>query len=138
MIYVNTKQAIRQAHKAYASLDPKARSQATARALNRTILAVRTAASKQIREQYNVKAKDIKATMHKRTASRLSLEASLTSTGVGMPLYKFKPTQTRKGVRVAVLKRQRKNLPGAFIQTMKNGHRGIFARAQYRGGRLVS
>lgn len=138
MIYVNTKQAIKQANKAYASLSPKVRRQATARALNRTILAVRTAASKEIRAKYNIRAKDIKATMRKRTASRLSLEASLQSTGKGMPLIKFKATQTRKGVRATIKRGSRKALPGAFIATMKSGHRGVFARAQYKSGRLIS
>lgn len=138
MIYVNTKQAIKQANRAYDSLSPKVRRQATARALNRTILAVRTAASKEIRARYNIRAKDIKPTMSKRTASALSLEASLRSKGKGMPLIKFKAAQTRKGVRATIKRGSRQSLPGAFIATMKSGHRGVFARAQYKSGRLVS
>lgn len=135
MIFVNIKDAINQAQALHKDLSKVERNRATARALNRTIVAVRTRSSKEIRGIYKIKSSDIKKTMHKRNANPASLDASLTSTGSTMPLMAFNPSFTKKGV-TARIRGERKKFPGAFKAKMKSGKVGIFARAEYKNNKL--
>lgn len=56
------------------------------------------------------------------------LEWRLTVRSIPTPLGAFPARQTRKGVKVTVNTGSPKLFPGAFIATMKSGHRGVFYR----------
>ncbi|SEM75168.1 Prophage minor tail protein Z (GPZ) [Syntrophus gentianae] len=100
------------------------------RSLNKTITGVKTDASTEIRQELNAKkaAVDETFTLNKATIKKLS--ASIVSTGKPLALIDFVGTrQTNKGVSVLVKKTgARKIIPGAFIATMKEGHKGVFWR----------
>lgn len=48
--------------------------------------------------------------------------------GEAMPLGTFPTRQTKRGVMVSVNKGASKLFPGAFIATMRSGHKGVFYR----------
>lgn len=137
MININTSEANKQLKSLERGLAKFEVERAQARAMNRTILAVRTASSKEIRKKYRIRAQNIKATMSKRNATPSNQEASLTSTGAPMPLMAFNPRITKKGV-TARIRNISQRFPGAFKARMKSGHVGIFARAEYKNNRLKS
>jgi len=78
---------------------PGAAQQAMARAMNRALLGARTAATKQTRAQYRIKASAIKATMRLERATRTRLQASVVSRGKRISLFAFgtKPNQPGTG-----------------------------------------
>ena len=103
---------------------PGAAQQAMARAMNRAILGARTAATKQTRAKYRIKAAAIKATMRMVKATRFRLEASVVSRGKRIPLFGFgtKPNQPGTGgpgkpqLRVSVKRGGgRKKVRSAFV-----------------------
>ncbi|SEM79033.1 Prophage minor tail protein Z (GPZ) [Syntrophus gentianae] len=100
------------------------------RSLNKTITGVKTDASTEIRQELNAKkaAVDETFTLNKATIKKLS--ASIVSTGKPLALIDFVGTrQTNKGVSVLVKKTgARKIITGAFITTLKEGHKGVFWR----------
>lgn len=105
---------------------------AIARAINHTLAKAKTAASRDIRSEYNVKAKELKSALAINKAKRTWLEGMLIATGKPLPLIAFGARQTRRGVTVDVMGK-RERLPSAFIGTMASGHRGVFARGKYQG-----
>jgi hypothetical protein len=119
---------------------------AIARAINHTLAKAKTAASREIRQEYNVKAKELKAGLSINKTSRTFTEGMLIATGRPLPLIAFGARQnftyvrgahgSRKlkggGVSVDVMG-QRKIIKGAFIATMDSGHTGVFARGKYSG-----
>lgn len=72
--------------------------------INRALIATRTAASKDIRADYNVAAAEIRATFSLNRASRDRLEGLALSSGFRIPLSRFGARQTRRGVTVNVRK----------------------------------
>lgn len=106
--------------------------QATVRALNRVADMAKTAASREIRQTYRIKAGDLSSIIKVRRASirQTYIEAAVVATGArSIPLVQFAARQTRKGVTVSVTRRGgRKLLPGAFVATMKNGKQGVWER----------
>jgi hypothetical protein len=105
---------------------------AIARAINHTLAKAKTAASREIRQEYNVKAKELKAGLSINKASRTFTEGMLIATGRPLPLIAFGARQTKKGVTVDVMG-QRKLIRKAFIATMDSGHTGVFGRGKYNG-----
>ena len=106
----------------------KAQQQAAVRALNETAKQARTAASKEVRAAgYNIKASAIKKSFYIEKANRYNLEVALKATGRPITLVNYGARKVKAGVRVQV-----KNGPTifrhAFIETMANGHRGVFQR----------
>lgn len=99
------------------------------RALNRTITGVRTDVSSGIRKRLNVKASDVRKVISVRRARAAELSAEIVIAGKGAPLAVFGARQTKKGVTIKVLRGgARKTIRGAFIATMKSGHKGVFVR----------
>lgn len=138
MFLINTKKAIKELDKQYQDLSDRERRAAMARAMNRAITSGRANSAKQARKQYNIKSSDVKKTMAiKRATSSSPREAQLISTGSTLPINSFRPSKTKKGVTVKI-KNTRKLFPGAFFAVMKSGHKGIFARAQYKGNKLTT
>lgn len=104
---------------------------AISRSLNRTIVTVRTHASRKVREELTLKAKDVKKELSVRRARRGGLEASVAVSVTATGLIKYRARQTARGTTFQV-KRQggRKRLPHAFIAKMASGHVGVFTRRQ--------
>ncbi len=128
----------------------------TQRAMNRSIVGVRTDAVKATREVYNVKAGDVRGSFTIYRAKGGSahggmhggrLQASAVSRGRRIPMAAFSPiprTASRKrmppvGASAMVRKGVRKTIPGAFIGTSGSGQRRMYIRAggKYKkGGKL--
>jgi hypothetical protein len=113
---------------AYKDLADKYVNQATVRALNKTATTVRAEAARKIGREYNIKIGAAKSQMWISRANRGRVMASITVSGRPIPLVEFDARQTRRGVTVKV-KGTRKVVAGAFIATMKTGHRGVYVRS---------
>jgi hypothetical protein len=101
---------------------------AVVRALNKTAMQARTAASQEVRAAgYNIKASAIKSSFTIQKANRGKLYVMLKSTGRPIALINYSARQGKNGVTVNV-KNGRKVFRHAFIATMQNGHRGVFER----------
>ncbi len=100
------------------------------RSLNKTLSGVKTDASAEIRKELNAKKSAVDETFSLNKATIKKLSASIVSTGKPLALIDFTATrQTTKGVSVLVKKSgSRKIIPGAFITTLKEGHKGVFWR----------
>lgn len=111
-------------------LGPKETAKGIASALNRVASSGKTTASRQIRGKYRIKKSDLDKRMGTSKAGAKHLKAAIWSYGAPIPLRYFKYRQTKRGVKVTVAGRPQL-IPGAFVATMKNGHRGVFARGRY-------
>lgn len=108
---------------------PKTAEKALIRTLNRTIDKVRVAASRTVRETYNIKAGDLNKSVKVSKAGPSKFETILNIFGKPVGLIAFGARQTAKGVTYKILKGGgRDRLTHAFIATMKSGHRGVFER----------
>lgn len=104
------------------------RATAITRALNKTAAAAKVEASRNIRAAgYNIKARAIKESIVIRRATRSDLTAILEVTGRPIRLINYDARQVARGLSVSV-KNGRKVIPGAFVATMKSGHKGAFKR----------
>ena len=111
---------------------PKRLPRAVAKALNDGAVRARSESVRLIGAEWNVKSTAARKALSIRRATVTKLESSVEATGGrgrGIPLASFNARQTKRGVSVK-LKRagSRGLLPGAFIATMKSGHRGVFTR----------
>jgi hypothetical protein len=101
---------------------------ATMRSLNRAADGLRTDASREIRKEYQIKAKDLTPAFATKKASKADLVAVVSASGRPLALYAFGARQVKSGVSVAVRKGTRKVLRRAFIARMPSGHIGVFMR----------
>lgn len=99
---------------------------AISKALNRTLTMLVTSISKEIREDYHIKAADIKKTITKKNANINDLSGSIKSRGRVIGLDHFKKSQNKTVLKVAVKKTGLKPLDSAFLAN-KNGEK-IFVR----------
>ena len=138
MIHVDIRPAIKAIRKLSYDLDRNNFRLAVSRALNHTIKKAKTSASREIKDQYNIRrVSDVKKSLRVNLSSREILEAQLIATGSPMPLIAFRPRQIKKGVSVQVFRGQRKRIKKAFIATMRSGHTGVFARGRYSSDGFV-
>jgi hypothetical protein len=101
---------------------------AVVRALNKTAMQARTAASQEVKAAgYNIKSSAIKKSFTIQRASRGNLVVVLKATGRPIALINYGARQTKGGVSVQV-KAARTVLRHSFVATMPNGHRGVFER----------
>lgn len=123
---------------------PKGLEKATSRAINKTLTATRAYMVKAVREDYAVKAKDVRSELVIRRATWGNLEGSIKGSGSpGVPLIRFArmrrvPSTKRLksggyapkvGVPVLVRKDRGKGpAKGVFLARMKSGHVGAFKR----------
>lgn len=108
---------------------PKGTEKAILRSLNRSIVAARTAASKEIRQNYVIKAGTVKKHMRLKKASYSNLSASLISEGSPIDLMQFKVKVKKKGTIFATVKRGAGGpLPHSFFVTTKSP--GLFHRKE--------
>jgi hypothetical protein len=102
---------------------------AVVRALNRTIDAVKTRASREVRAAgYKLKAADIKKAIRINRATPGRMRADATASGRPIPLVQYGAKQTGKGAVSVDVLNGRKTLKHAFIATMTSGHTGVFER----------
>lgn len=107
---------------------------ALARSLNRATVAGQTAAIKNLREGYHVRAGDIRSTIRLSKASPSRLSAEINSKGSAIRLIKFKVNpktvnaRRRTPVRVGVAKGGQSVIKAGFIARMPNGSTGVFER----------
>lgn len=97
-------------------------------AVNTTARQVRTMAAREVAKGMGVRRKDVDSAFVIRPFSQPdTLHAIVRGVGAPLPLHRFKPRQTKKGV-TANAWGQRRLYPGAFIAEMKSGHVGVFIR----------
>lgn len=105
---------------------------AVASALNRTITQVKTQATRSVRSEVKLKAKDIHDRLvliraHSSKSASLQMQAIMKISGKPVPLISYGARQTKKGLAVHV-KKSRVILKHAFMARMRSGHGGIFVR----------
>ena len=125
--------AIKAAHRAIAAdMKRQARDlrRGAARAINRTAVTTRKQASQRIRKTLNVKASKIKDRLNIVRANSNRLTGAVQSKRKPLRVSDFNGVrQTGKGVTVRMRKdKPRKLFRGAFLATMKSGHRGAYMR----------
>jgi hypothetical protein len=108
---------------------PAIKRKAISSAVNRSLSAGRTLTGRRVREELNLKAKDVREQIALRAATEAAPYGSITISRKPVPLAKFGATQTKAGVHVVVRRRRGpEQLPHAFLATMKSGHTGVFVR----------
>jgi Prophage minor tail protein Z (GPZ) len=95
-------------------------------AISRSLLAGRTAASKGVRDRYNISAGEVKANVDLKQASFTNLTGSISYKGPMLPIEAFKPSvRTRRAYRrgpiyqyvhATIIKGNRKLITGAFMK----------------------
>jgi len=137
MIQIDVSQAINTISREFAQrLTPRLLALGISRALNHTAAKAKTGAIREIRRQYNVQAKYVRAAMKQVRARPSFLESRIDVSGRPLPLLAFGARQNKRGVSVAVMAGQRKQVQRAFIRTMPSGHKGVFARGGYQRGQF--
>jgi hypothetical protein len=107
----------------------KALKNASRSAINKMLTKARTAATKEVREHYNIKARDFKKHTKIRRARNNSLNGTFEVTGERFPVYVFGAKKGPKGVSVKIKKKgPRKVIRSSFIQTMPSGKVSVFKR----------
>ena len=111
---------------------PKQVRLAAVSAINRTVTKMRTQTSKTIRENYVVKAADIKSTLKTRRASSAKMQGIIASRGRPLLLTAFRVRANKRGpVKVQVKKQTgAKPVPGMFLGTSRRGYTGAMQRRQ--------
>jgi len=102
--------------------ETKLQNKALVAALNKTARQARTAASKAIREDYNITATDLNKKDYKSKQERLGTEkasekkmiAKVVGRGAGLPVKYFKAKQVASGVSFSLRKGKRKIIKSAF------------------------
>ena len=119
---------------------PDGMEKATASAINRALSMTKTAASRKVRERYNVKAKYVKDSISIRRAGKSNLTGksnligTMISRGTPIRLINFKVNPSRpnpkrrKPITVSVKKSGGGALKGAFVAEMSNESVGVFER----------
>lgn len=125
---VDVSMSVRELAASLANLSAGFREQAVPIALNDMVKQVRTQASRQIRQTYNIKSAVLKKNMVIKFAMQSNLTASVIASVGSLPVAAFNARQTKTGVAVTIKKGNTKTIAHAFIATMQSGHRGAFVR----------
>lgn len=111
---------------------------AIARATNRAGTSARSEASREIRKEVALKAATVRDAIKVSKASPSRPRVDLRISGRPIPLSRYPVRQTKAGVSVQVKRSSgRKVVSGAFIATMRSGHRGVFWRRLGASGKPV-
>jgi hypothetical protein len=133
MIKVSVQDAVNDLRREFVDLTNGEFNKGVARALNRTIQRSKTTSSKEIRQIYNILARDVNQTLSLRRASPSTLTSELRAEGALLSLRKFSPRQTTDGVSIMIKKGNRQIIKGAFISPSPKLNGGVFARGTYSG-----
>jgi hypothetical protein len=134
-IEINVQSAIYKLKQEFRHLTGSMFNLAVARAINHSIAKAKTSASRDVRTEYKVKAKDLKNKMALVKATRTTQTGMIKVSAKPMPVFPFGARQNKRGVSVNITG-QRKTIKSAFIATMDSGHRGVFVRGRYQGTEL--
>lgn len=108
---------------------PRAFKQALVSTINKTIAKGKTAASREVRKIYNIKAKDLSKAVKVVKAKFGKISGAHVVVGKRLRLYYFGAKQNKSGVSVRVRKDSgRKTITSAFIATMPSGLTNVFRR----------
>ena len=127
MLSISVTADIRQVERMLTRLERTVVPKATVRALNKTGITVRKEGSQAIRKDRKLKARDVKKRLVIFRANRHKMSVIISGSGKAVPLGAYPARQVKRGVRVNV-KGTRKLVKGAFIATMRSGHKGVFKR----------
>ena len=92
---------------------------------------MRSEATKRIRARKRIPIKYIRRALsiiRQNSGDISSMKWGVAFSGEKVPLVAYGPRQTKKGVSVSVNVGKRTLVKGAFIATMKSGHKGVFVR----------
>lgn len=92
---------------------------------------MRSEASKRVRSRKRIKAKAVRQALVKRKPKGRDIGDMVWGVDVRgdtVPLAVYPHRQTKKGVSVTVNRGKRTLLKGAFVATMRSGHKGVFMR----------
>jgi hypothetical protein len=92
---------------------------------------MRAEATKRIRQRKRIKTSYIRKALSLRRPSGgdiAGMEWALDVSGAPVPLTAYPFRQTKKGVSVEVNRGKRTLVKGAFVATMRSGHKGVFRR----------
>lgn len=106
---------------------PNAVEQAAATALNRAVIAGRTAVSKGVRERYTIQASNIKGQVRIKRAVKSDLEAAVIISGAPIDLTNFRVRISRRGVYAQVKKGGGGVLSRSFFMAV--GKAGLYHRS---------
>lgn len=120
---------------------PRTLQRAAVSAITKTMRRARTEADREVRATYTVQLKDLRAATKFVPATANHPVAKIEATyrtlqaGGRLPLIEFAGRGGKAGASAQIRKGgPRTTYPGAFVATMRSGHRGIFRRAFGRGG----
>lgn len=113
---------------------PNGMERAMSSAINRTLTSTRASAVRRVRSQYDVRAGDIRGSMHISRSNIKNISGSIISKGGTLPLIDFKvnpkkPNPRRRKPVFASVKKSGGAIEGAFVAKMPNGHIGVYERA---------
>lgn len=100
------------------------------RALNRAIITTRADVSSRLNKQTGVRVKVIKKRLVVIPPKIDKLEATLRIDGTPVPAIEYRAKQTPVGVVFTTGTGGVRFLKGAFLATMKTGHRGVYSRSR--------
>lgn len=106
---------------------PKIMAMAATRALKRAAVSARAELSRGLNKETGVRVKVIKPRLTMKLPSPDDLEAIVRVSGRRIPAIEYRAKQTPTGV-IFGTGSSRALLKGAFIATMKSGHRGVYSR----------
>lgn len=145
MIEIDIRDAVRKLKKDFPLGTKAQRDQATMRALNRVIDMTRTAASRELRNTYTFKLKDLKGKLNTVKSSRTSLTAYVKAPNTTITIYRFlknanglnKPKRNTR-LQVEIFKGKRKLLPKEAFVTSRKGQQNplVFMRGKYSSGQF--
>jgi hypothetical protein len=92
---------------------------------------MRSELSKRVRARKRIKAAAIREALRLRRAQGSDIDAmewAIDVSGKAMRVADYPHRQTKRGVSVEINRGQRSLIRGAFVATMKSGHKGVFVR----------
>ncbi len=144
LVEISVENAVKEIKNTVGRLGSYETSLAITRALNRAADMTKVEASKQIRTKYNRKASGVKADIHVIKATQNNQTAYIKPSSlrkkINMSSAKgatdYKARQGAEGVYLRIKKGKKTLIKNAFIQHMKSGHVGVFARGAYNSDTL--
>lgn len=139
MIGITVKADVEQVKQWLGILQREKVNRAASRAINKTLINVRTEASKRIKEERDLSSSSIKASMKIIKANKNKLYGELIATGRPIPIRDYHAVQTKAGVTVSVTPGRRKLVTkygnNSFIVNRLGGH--VFVRLTHKRLKII-
>jgi len=127
---IDVRSAVKSIKQGFDGISPAKTNLAIARAINHVAAKAKTASSREIRNIYAIKAKDLGKSISVIKASASTRTGYVVHMGRPLPVRAFNHRQTKDGVSVKI-GQTRKVIKRAFVQTMPSGHMAVFGRGYY-------